>query len=83
MTIYVGNISYSMKEEDLENLFKEYGTVTSVKIITDKYSGRSKGFSFVEMENEEEANTAIKELDGKEVSGRSLKVNMAHPRKES
>jgi len=83
MTIYVGNISYSMKEEDLENLFKEYGTVTSVKIITDKYSGRSKGFSFVEMENEEEANTAIKELDGKEVSGRSLKVNKAHPRKES
>lgn len=83
ITIYVGNIAYSMQAEELENLFKEYGTVATSKIITYKDTGRSKGFGFVEMENEEEANNAINELNGKEIQGRSLKVDKAHTRKES
>ena len=80
MNIYVGNISYSSSEEDLGNLFSEYGNVTSVKIIKDKYSGRSKGFGFIEMESEENADRAISELDGKDVGGRNLRVNKAHSR---
>ena len=82
MTIYVGNISYNMTEDDLQNLFAEFGTVTSAKIITDKYSGRSKGFGFVEMENEIEGQTAVAELNGKQVKDRSLKVNKAYPKKD-
>lgn len=83
MTIYVGNISYSMKEEELANVFKEFGTVVSVKIISNKYSNRSKGYGFVEMENDSDGDAAINALNGKEVGGRSIKVNKAHPRKEA
>lgn len=83
MNIYVGNISYSSSEEDLGNLFSEYGNVTSVKIIKDKYSGRSKGFGFVEMETEEGADRAIAELDGRDVGGRNLRVNKAHSRESN
>ena len=82
MNIYVGNISYSSSEEDLGNIFSEFGNVTSVKIIKDKYSGRSKGFGFIEMEPEEGGDKAIEELDGQEVKGRNLKVNEARPREE-
>jgi len=77
-TIYVGNINYQATEEDLKNVFSEYGRVTSVKIINDRETGRSKGFGFVEMENG--AERAIEELDGKEFQGRRLRVNEARPR---
>jgi len=80
MNIYVGNIPYRLSEEDLKELFQEYGTVESVKIITDKFSGRSKGFGFVEMPNEEEAKQAIEGLNETEVEGRPLRVNEAKPR---
>ena len=81
MTIYIGNVPYSMKETDIEQLFAGYGTVMSVKIITDKFSHRSKGYGFVEMENEDEGEKAIEELNGKDVHGRNLKVSRANPRK--
>ncbi len=80
MNIYVGNIPYRLSEEDLKEIFQEYGTVESVKIITDRFSGRSKGFGFVEMPNEEEAKKAVEELNEAEVEGRSLRVNEAKPR---
>jgi RNA recognition motif-containing protein len=80
MNIYVGNIPYRLSEEDLKEIFQEYGTVESVKIITDKFSGRSKGFGFVEMPNEEEAQKAVAELNEAEVEGRNLRVNEAKPR---
>jgi RNA recognition motif-containing protein len=83
MNIYVGNIAYSSTEEDLGNLFSEYGNVTSVKIIKDKYSGRSKGFGFIEMESEESGERAVAELDGREVGGRNLRVNKAHSREDN
>ena len=75
MNIYVGKLSYQTNEAELTELFKEYGEVTSVKIIMDKYSGKSKGFGFVEMPNEAEAQKAIKELNGFEVQGRNIIVN--------
>ena len=77
-TIYVGNINYQATEEDLKNVFSEYGEVTSVKIINDRETGRSKGFGFVEMESG--AEKAIEELDGKDFQGRRLRVNEARPR---
>ncbi len=80
MNIYVGNIPYRLREEDLKEIFEEYGTVDSVKIITDKFSGRSKGFGFIEMPNNEEAQKAIEELNEAEVDGRNLRVNEAKPR---
>lgn len=80
MNIYVGNLSYDMTEDDLRKVFEEYGKVESVKIIMDRYSGRSKGFGFVEMPNEDEAKKAIGELNGKSVMGREIKVNEARPR---
>lgn len=80
MNIYVGNLNFNIGEDELKELFEKYGEVTSVKIITDKYSGRSKGFGFVEMADDASANQAIEELDGKEVSDRNLKVNMARER---
>ncbi len=80
MNIYVGNIPYRLSEEDLKEIFQEYGTVESVKIINDKFSGRSKGFGFIEMPNEEEAKKAIAELNEAEVDGRNLRVNEAKPR---
>ena len=80
MNIYVGNISYDSTEESLGNLFEEYGEVSSVSIITNKYNGKSKGFGFVEMPNDEEAEAAISALDGNEFDGRNLKVNKARPK---
>lgn len=82
MTIYVGNISFQMKDEDLKNTFAEFGNVTSAKVISDKYSGRSKGFGFVEMDNDDAGRNAIANLNGKEVMGRPLKVNEARPKEE-
>ncbi len=82
MNIYVGNLSYDTNDAKVEDLFKEYGIVTSVSVITDKYSGRSKGFGFVEMEVQAEAEEAIKQLNGSVVDGRNIKVNQARPRNE-
>jgi len=80
MNIYVGNLDYKVSEDDLETMFSKYGTVSSVKIITDKYNGRSKGFGFVEMENHDEAGKAIKGLNGTTVKSREITVNEAKPR---
>ena len=82
MNIYVGNISYQMSESDLEAAFGEYGTVDSARIITDRATGRSKGFGFVEMPDKSEGETAVQEMNGKEVDGRALKVNEARPRED-
>ena len=82
MNIYVGNLSYDMTENDLQELFGEFGTVLKVNIISDRDSGRSKGFGFVEMENAAEAEKAIGELDGVAVKDRNIKVNQARPRDE-
>ncbi len=80
--IYVGNLNYATEENELEKLFTQYGTVTSCRVITDRYTNRSKGFGFVEMEDAESADTAISALNGTELSGRTLKVNEAHDRGE-
>ncbi|MBS1736121.1 MAG: RNA-binding protein [Bacteroidetes bacterium] len=82
MNIYVGNLSWSMTDEDLNALFAEYGTVTSAKILKEKNTGRSKGFGFVEMEDDEAAKTAIATLNESEVQGRKLIVNESQPRPE-
>ncbi|MBI5218383.1 MAG: RNA-binding protein [Bacteroidia bacterium] len=82
MTIYVGNISFKLRENDLKDAFAEFGVVSSVKIIKDKVSKKSKGYGFIEMDNEAEAENAINSLNGKEMDGRVLKVHKAHPRKE-
>ena len=68
MNIYVGNLNYDLSEDDLKNAFEEYGAVESVKIIIDRYSGRSKGFGFIEMNNNDEAKAAMEALSGKELS---------------
>lgn len=75
MNIFVGNLNYNLQEEDLKEIFEEYGELDSVKLITDKFTGRSKGFGFIEMPNAEEANKAIEDLNGAEVEGRSIVVN--------
>ncbi|MGN6340330.1 MAG: RNA recognition motif domain-containing protein [Ginsengibacter sp.] len=82
MNIYVGNLSWSMTDDDLSNLFSQYGTVSSAKILKEKNTGRSKGFGFVEMEDEEAAKTAIATLNESEVQGRKLIVNESQPRPE-
>lgn len=82
MTIYIGNIAFTMSEDDLQKTFEEFGTVTSAKIITDKYSGKSKGFAFVDMENDDEGDAAVAALNGKDIGGRNVKVNKAYPKKE-
>lgn len=82
MNIYVGNLSWSMTDDDLMNLFTEHGAVTSAKILKDKMSGRSKGFGFVEMEDDEAAKAAIAALNEMEVQGRKLIVNESQPRAE-
>ena len=82
MNIYVGNLSWSMTDDDLSSLFSQYGTVTSAKILKEKNTGRSKGFGFVEMEDEEAAKTAIATLNESEVQGRKLIVNESQPRPE-
>lgn len=82
MQIYVGNISYNTTEESLESLFGTYGTVGSVKIITDRETGRAKGFGFVAMDNDSEGQKAIDELNGQDFDGRALRINEARPREE-
>ena len=82
MNIYVGNLSWSMTDDDLSNLFTQYGTVTSAKILKEKNTGRSKGFGFVEMEDDEAAKTAIATLNESEIQGRKLIVNESQPRPE-
>ena len=79
MNMYIGNLAYDVTENDLRNAFSEFGEVSSVKIITDKFSGRPKGFGFVEMPDNSEADQAIKALNGKVLNGRSIKVNQARP----
>ena len=83
MNIYVGNLPFALGEEDLRGIFEEYGEVASAKIITDKFTGRGKGFGFVEMNNDDEARTAIEELNNAEVGGRNIKVNESRPRQSS
>lgn len=80
MSIYVGNLSYEVTEKDLSSVFAEYGSVKRVSVPTDRESGRVRGFAFVEMESEEEETSAIKELDGAEWMGRTMKVNKARER---
>lgn len=83
VTLYVGNISYAMKEDDLRKAFSKFGEVVSVKIITDKRTGRSKGYGFVEMDNDAAATDAINQLNGQELAGRNVKVNKANNQVES
>jgi len=80
MNIYVGNLSYSMSESELREAFAAYGEVSSVKILIDRETGRSRGFGFVEMPNQKEAELAVAQLNGKDVGGRALRVNEARPR---
>lgn len=82
MQIYVGNMSYGTTEEGLTELFGQYGDVESVKIITDRETGRAKGFGFVTMNDDSSAKNAIEELDGKEFDGRTLRVNEARPKED-
>ncbi|MDH4317691.1 MAG: RNA-binding protein [Desulfobulbaceae bacterium] len=81
MNIYVGNLPYTVTDDELKSVFSEFGQVDSAKIIMDRYSGRSKGFGFVEMNNNEEAENAIKSLDNHDLKGRNLRVNEARPRR--
>jgi len=80
--LYVGNLAYALEDGDLENMFAAYGTVQSAKVIMDRDTGRSKGFAFVEMSSDAEAQAAIDALNGKEVEGRLLTVNEARPKQE-
>ena len=80
--LYVGNLSYDMTQEQLQELFAQVGTVASVSIITDRDTGRSKGFAFVEMDTEENAQEAIKRFNGRSINNRNLTVNEARPREE-
>ncbi len=75
MNIFVGNLNYSITEDDIREIFEEYGELSSVKLITDKFTGKSKGFGFVEMADADEAKKAIEELNGAEVEGRTMVVN--------
>ncbi len=83
MNIYVGNLSHEVTEEDLKQAFEAFGEVESVKIIKDKYTNKSKGFGFVEMPDNANAQSAIDDLNDTEIKGRALKVNKARPRTES
>ncbi len=80
INIYVGNLSFGATEDELRGLFQTYGAVDSAKIISDQFTGRSRGFGFIEMSNREEGLKAIEELDSKDFNGRSLKVNEARPK---
>lgn len=82
MNIYIGNLSYDSSEDGLRTEFSAFGEVDSVRIITDRDTGRSKGFGFVEMPNDNEAMAAINELNGKELDGRQVRVNEARPRED-
>ncbi len=81
MNIYVGNLNYSISEDELKQVFSTYGEVISVKLIIDKMTNRPKGFGFVEMSDDRAATTAIEELDGSDLKGRNMKVNQAKPPK--
>ena len=80
MNIYVGNLSYQSTEEDVEAAFAGYGKIDAVRVIADPYTGRSRGFAFVEMSDDTEAQAAIDAMNGKELQGRPLTVNQARPR---
>jgi RNA recognition motif-containing protein len=83
MNIYVSNLSFAVQDEDLREFFAEYGEVTSAKVITDKFTNRSRGFAFVEMPDEAAGQKAIQELDGATVDGRSIKVTVARPKEKT
>jgi RNA recognition motif-containing protein len=83
MNIFVGSLPFKIEEDELRSQFEKFGAVSSVKIITDKYSGRSKGFGFVEMPDDEQAAKAIESLNGSEVMGRKIVVNKAEERKSN
>jgi RNA recognition motif-containing protein len=83
MNIYVGNLSYDVTEEDLKEAFQAFGAVDAVRVLKDNYTGRSKGFGFVEMSSDADAQAAIDGLNDKELKGRTLKVNTARPRTEN
>ena len=82
MNIYVGNLAYSVTEDELRAAFAQFGEVSSCNVITDRFTGQSKGFGFVEMTNDEEADAAIKALNDTALSGRNMRVNQARPRPE-
>ncbi len=82
MNIYVSNLGYGVHDEDLNKLFEEYGSVSSAKVITDKFTSKSRGFGFVEMSDQQAAETAIRELNGKMIDGRPVRVSEARPREE-
>jgi RNA recognition motif-containing protein len=82
MNIYVGNLPWAISDDELRNLFADFGEVASASVIMDKFSGRSKGFGFVEMPNNSEAEAAIKAMNEKEMKGRNLRVNEAKPRED-
>lgn len=79
MNIYIGNLSLSVTEDSLRSMFAEFGEIESLKIIKDRFTGRSKGYGFIEMPSNSEADQAIKALNGKFIEGRNMKVNQAHP----
>ena len=83
MKLYVGNLSFDTSESDLRSAFEAHGTVDSVAVVSDKFTGRSRGFGFVEMNNAEEAKAAMADLNEKELDGRKLNVNEARPREDN
>lgn len=83
MNIYIGNLNYGVSEDDIRAKFEEFGEVASVKIITDKFTGRSKGFGFVEMESEADGRQAIEQLNGQQFESRNMVVNEARPKTEN
>jgi len=82
MNIFVGSLSFSVKDDELKAVFEQYGEVSSARVLTDKFTGRSKGFGFVEMPDDGEAQQAIEDLNGKDVKGRNITVNQSIERKE-
>ena len=82
MNIFVGSLPYTTTDEELEAVFTEYGEVTSARVIMDRYTGRSRGFGFVEMSDQEQAETAVRVMNGKDFQGRALTVNEARPRED-
>ena len=83
MNIYVGNLAHQATEDDLQKTFESFGQVTSIKIIKDRYTSESKGFGFIEMDAEQEATSAIEDLNGTDLMGKTIAVNMAKPRSDS
>jgi RNA recognition motif-containing protein len=83
MNIYVGNLSFDTAEQELRELFEQYGAVSSAKVISDQFTGRSRGFGFIEMTEREDGLKAIQELDSKDFGGRALKVNEAKPKRQN